>query len=208
MINEAPTKMKRFLLLGTLVALSGWRTQATTITNAGWFNAGSLDALVAAGETEEDGAGGDAGPMDAQSAQSIAEAITPDIQALADGLQHDPVQIFNYVHDHIRYVLYFGSEKGAELTLLEKSGNDFDQSALLVALLRAAGYTNAAYQFGWMLLPYENPDGSHRDLHHWLGLSLTNSDWGATHDYLDYLFKARRAYRSEERRVGKECRSR
>src|ERR1051326_7811299 len=202
MINEAPTKMKRFLLLGTLVALSGWRTQATTITNAGWFNAGSLDALVAAGETEEDGAGGDAGPMDAQSAQSIAEAITPDIQALADGLQHDPVQIFNYVHDHIRYVLYFGSKKGAELTLLEKSGNDFDQCALLVAMLRAAGYTNAAYQFGWMLLPYDNPDGSHRDLHHWLGLGLANNNWTTTAGYLDYLFRNQRWYPTDAHNWG------
>ena len=68
----------------------------------------------------------------------------------------DPLKIYNYVHDHIRYVLYFGSKKGAELTLLEKSGNDFDQWALLVALLRAAGYNNAAYQFGWMGVPYDD----------------------------------------------------
>ncbi len=60
----------------------------------------------------------------------------------------DPRRIFNYVHDHIRYVLYFGSKKGAALTLLKKSGNDFDQSALLVVLLRAAGHTNVAYPFG------------------------------------------------------------
>ena len=40
--------------------------------------------------------------------------ITPEIQALADGLQDDPVKIYNYVHDHIKYVLYFGSKKGAE----------------------------------------------------------------------------------------------
>ncbi len=39
-------------------------------------------------------------------------------------------------------MLYFGSKKGAQLTLLEKSGNDFDQAALLVALLRAQGYTD------------------------------------------------------------------
>src|SRR2546428_10189399 len=84
-----------------------------------------------------------------QQGPAVAEAITPEIQALARGLENDPLRIFNYVHDHIRYVLYFGSKKGAQLTLLEKSGNDFDQCALLVALLRAAGYTNAGYQFGW-----------------------------------------------------------
>src|SRR5207248_9750723 len=104
-------------------------------------------------------------------ASPIAEAITPDIAALARGLENDPLRIFNYVHDHIRYVLYFGSKKGAQLTLLEKSGNDFDQCALLVALLRAAGFTNtgysAGYEFGPMSLPYDSAD--HQDLHHWLG---------------------------------------
>lgn len=42
----------------------------------------------------------------------IAEVITPQIQALAAGLQNNPTNIFNYVHDHIKFVLYFGSKKG------------------------------------------------------------------------------------------------
>jgi len=135
---------------------------------------------------------------DAQTSPAIAEAVTPRIQALADGLQHDPVRIFNYVHDTIRYVVIFGSKKGAELTLLEKSGNDFDQSALLVALLRAAGYTNSqwsnggvGYQFGWQQIPYDNPDGSHRDIHHWFGLSLNNTNWNYTSSYLSVLLGTR-----------------
>lgn len=128
----------------------------------------------------------------AQTSPVIAEAITPEIQALADGLEDDPVQIFNYVHDHIRHVLYFGSKKGAALTLLEKSGNDFDQCALLVALLRAAGQTNIGYQFGWMKLPYESAD--HQDLRHWLQLSLTNTNWNTTSNYLSFLFQNYRHY--------------
>ena len=117
------------------------------------------------------------GQTSSSSLPSIAETNTPQIQALAIGLQNDPVRIFNYVHDHIRNVLYFGAKKGAQLTLLEKSGNDFDQSALLVSLLRAAGYTNSGYQFGWMLMPYDATDGSHNDLHHWLQMNLTNNNW-------------------------------
>jgi len=126
----------------------------------------------------------------------VAEAVTADLQTLADGLQNDPVQIFNYVHDHIRHVLYFGSKKGAELTYLEKSGNDFDQCALLVALLRAAGYTNTGYQFGWMEIPYDATDGTHNDLHHWLQLNLTNSasTWSYTTNYLDTLIRVYRGY--------------
>ena len=121
----------------------------------------------------------------------FAEVITPQIQALADGLQDNPEAIFNYVHDHIRFVLYFGSKKGAALTLLEKSGNDFDQSALLVALLRAANYTNVQYQFGWQAIPYDDPYGYDYDLHHWWQLTLNNTVWTNTVYYLADLTTTR-----------------
>ncbi len=115
--------------------------------------------------------------------------MTPEIQALARGLENDPLRIFNYVHDHIRHVLYFGSKKGAQLTLLERSGNDFDQSALLVALLQAAGYTNTGYQFGLLQMPYDSAD--HNDLHHWLGLTLVNTNWSNTTEYFSWLLGTR-----------------
>lgn len=117
----------------------------------------------------------------------VAEVVTPQIKALADGLGDNPTNIFNYVHDHINFVLYFGSKKGAELTLLEKSGNDFDQSALLIALLTAAGYTNVQYQFGWQEIPYDDPSGENYDLHHWWQLDLSNTNWTDTADFLNDL---------------------
>jgi RHS repeat-associated protein len=70
-----------------------------------------------------------------------ADFITDEIRALARGLRNDPVKIYEYVYNYIDYECYYGSKKGAQLTLMEKSGNDMDQAALLVALLRAAGYT-------------------------------------------------------------------
>ena len=85
-------------------------------------------------------------------------------------------------------MLYFGSKKGAQLTLLERSGNDFDQCALLVALLRAAGYS-ASYQFGWMEIPYDSPD--HNDLHHWLEIDLTDTSYYGLEDYFYGLLGAR-----------------
>jgi RHS repeat-associated protein len=122
----------------------------------------------------------------------IAEAITPQIQALADGLQDNPTNIFNYVHDHIKFELYFGSKKGANLTLLERSGNDFDQCALLTALLSAAGYSNnVQYQFGWQVIPYSNTNTDY-DLQHWWQLTLDNTNWTNTVDYVfDLLFNER-----------------
>jgi RHS repeat-associated protein len=193
-------KTSLFLTLGLLAAATICRAQDEVInTNTEWF---SIDGIIASGLTNS--AAPDPTPMVQVQANFqpmtpptppiIAEVITPEIQALADGMQDNPLKIYNYVHDHIRHVLYFGSKKGAQMTLLEKSGNDFDQCALLVALLRAAGYSDAGYQFGWMVLPYDSTDGSDRDIHHWLNLDLTNSNWSATTGYLDYLFRSLRGY--------------
>src|SRR5258708_11146337 len=118
------------------------------------------------------------GTVQVQTGQpAISEAITPEITALAGNLENDPKRIYDYVHNYIKYVHYFGSKKGALLTLLEGSGNDFDQCALLTALLRAAaqnlGTPNAytvKYQFGVMKMTYQSPDNV--DLKHWLGLNL------------------------------------
>ena len=81
-----------------------------------------------------------------------ADKITDDIQELARGLQNDPLKIFLYCRNNIEYEHYFGCKKGATLTLLEGKGNSFDISALMVAMLRAAGYT-ANYRYGLMHLP-------------------------------------------------------
>ncbi len=107
---------------------------------------------------------------------AIAEAITPDISALARSLMNDPTRIYNYVHDHIRYVHYFGAHKGAEMTLLESSGNDFDQCALLVALLRAASFS-PSYMFGMVSFPYAT--NTLLDYQHWVGTTLPNTNWGS-----------------------------
>jgi|GEM_PF-433199 len=82
-----------------------------------------------------------------------ADEITPEIEALAAGLRNDPLKIYEYVHNYIDYQCYYGSKKGAHLTLMEGSGNDMDQAALFVALLRAAGhsatYTHGPAQFAF-----------------------------------------------------------
>ena len=52
----------------------------------------------------------------------------------------DPVSIYAYVRNTIAYEPYYGSRKGALLTLWERSGNDADIASLLIALLHASGY--------------------------------------------------------------------
>jgi RHS repeat-associated protein len=182
-------KTLRFLIFGLLVTAEICRAQ---VSDPGWYNNAQDGARTHSLPTDSSemsylGLIEDSQNQPNVPASPIAEVITPDIQALANGLQNNPLQIFNYVHDHVRHDIYFGSQKGAELTLLEKSGNDMDQCSLLIALLNAAGYTNTAYQFGWMELPLDNPDGSHNDLHHWLRLNLTSSNWTNNANYLDDL---------------------
>ncbi len=171
----------RFLILALLAISSICRAQDTTTPS--WAqNINALAPSVAGGSQPLFQA--QATPL-TQTGAAVAEAITPDIQALANNLGNDPTRIFNYVHDQIRYVHYFGSKKGAELTLLERSGNDFDQCALLSALLQAAGYS-PTYQFAMQMMPYDNPT-NHQDLHHWLGLSLQNTNWNNTLNMFSYL---------------------
>ena len=83
-----------------------------------------------------------------------AETINPEIAALAASLGNDPVKIFAFVYENIAYEHYYGCKKGAQLTFLEGSGNDMDQAALLVALLRAAGLT-ADYKLGYKQVAYQ-----------------------------------------------------
>ena len=71
----------------------------------------------------------------------------PLIVKKATELGHDPIRIYNFVHDEILTELYAGSKKGAVGTLREGTGNDVDQASLLIALLRASGIP-ARYEIG------------------------------------------------------------
>lgn len=94
---------------------------------------------------------------------NVADEITPAISSLAAGLLYDPVKIYDFVRNYIDYECYYGLKRGAHLTLLEGRGNDWDQAALLTALLRASGHS-PAYGFGALRFTFS-------DLQYWCGLS-------------------------------------
>lgn len=113
-------------------------------------------------------------------------AVTPlsavsqsaEITELARALRYDPKLIYDYVHNHIDYVPYFGSLKGATLTYLDGSGNDFDQASLMIALLRASGYT-AQYVYGQMTIPAKDTQNTPpQDLITWLGVDYDSTTIG------------------------------
>ncbi|MCL6614796.1 MAG: hypothetical protein K6U03_09325, partial [Firmicutes bacterium] len=70
----------------------------------------------------------------------ISFSPTQELLDLVDRLDRDPLKIYQYVRNELDYEPYPGLVKGPERTLLEKAGNDLDLAALLVVLLRAAGY--------------------------------------------------------------------
>jgi hypothetical protein len=90
------------------------------------------------------------------------------IRDRARGLGNDPVRIYEWVRNEIRFEPYLGVRKGAAGTLFERSGNDADQAALLVALLRAADIP-ARYIHGTARLPIERAAN-------WLGVDTGAGD--------------------------------
>jgi hypothetical protein len=78
--------------------------------------------------------------------------ITPEIQAKADELGHNPVAIYKFVHDNIEFLPTYGSMQGSDMTLQTKRGNAFDTSSLLIALLRASRIP-ARYVYGTVQIP-------------------------------------------------------
>jgi len=58
-------------------------------------------------------------------------------------LDCDWKQCYLFVRNQIHFIPYRAVMRGPERTFLDREGNDIDQSLLLLAMLRACGYTNA-----------------------------------------------------------------
>lgn len=110
------------------------------------INGGIIPAYNASVEPVQAGSMDEA-PTPEDLAETFETSQAESIKDLALQLNHDPVKIFEYVRNNIDFEPYYGSRKGAQETLLEKGGNDFDQASLLISLLRASGYP-ARYVYG------------------------------------------------------------
>ena len=85
-------------------------------------------------------------------------AITADadrgaaIAELGASLENNPVRIYNWVRNNIRYTVGYGAMQGASGVLQSGRGNDIDSASLLVALYRQAGIP-ARYVYGTVEIP-------------------------------------------------------
>jgi RHS repeat-associated protein len=133
-----------FVLIG-LHAQTGWAFRPVTASARNRSYSPAARAVASAGNGVV--ATGDV----ALQLLPVADEVTPEIAALANSLDKDPVRIYEWMKNSIEYVPYHGLKRGAQLTLIEKTGNDFDTCALLVALLKASG-VNASYKFGGVIM--------------------------------------------------------
>jgi RHS repeat-associated protein len=145
---------------------------------AGWFRAPlsnqqlSSTPLDLKSESQKKTAFGSTAAVGENSVNAALQALSSvqipqEISELAKALGNDPLAIFNWVRNHVDYVHYRGAKKGSLTTLVELSGNDYDQSLLLKDLLAAAGF-QAILNHGINWIPYQSADNA--DIRHWLGL--------------------------------------
>jgi RHS repeat-associated protein len=99
----------------------------------------------------------------------------------ARALGNAPVRLYEFVRNRVAYVPYVGLLKGAERTLIDRSGNDLDQANLLCRLLRAAGYTARLAQSTNSIVPLNGDDGY--GAASWVGVTNT---WPAVSNALSF----------------------
>lgn len=100
-------------------------------------------------------------PAQSELAASEIVQLTEDIKKLAQSLNHNPVEIYHWVYNHIQFVPTYGAIQGAQMTLQSQQGNAFDTTSLLIALLRAANI-HARYVYGSVQIPIDK-------IMNWLG---------------------------------------
>ena len=98
------------------------------------------------------------------------------------------LQCYLFVRDNIRYTPYRGISRGPVRTLIDREGNDADQSLLLAALLKANGFSATVCYSGRLAYPNDSyfsfrmPLGgtaNNYDAEHLLGVSSDGTAYGA-----------------------------
>ncbi|CDM67394.1 Hypothetical protein CM240_0224 [Clostridium bornimense] len=87
--------------------------------------------------------------------ETLDTKITEVIKKKSDELSDNPLDIYKFVRNNVDFEAYAGSRKGAAGALEQLAGNDYDQSSLLIALLRSKNIP-ARYVTGTVDVSVEN----------------------------------------------------
>ncbi len=141
--TDATTPQFSTLSTTTLDTATTTTTSATTPTAAATTTAATTSYDVSQLKGADD---------PAYLAATTEVTLSDTIKAKAAELDHDPVKIYNWVHNNIVWQPTWGAIQSADLTLSAKRGNAFDISSLLIALLRAS-HIPARYVHGTIDVP-------------------------------------------------------
>ncbi|MEL7454642.1 MAG: hypothetical protein AAGJ50_14845, partial [Pseudomonadota bacterium] len=138
-----------------------WRTSTSAVLPSAALGLflGSATAQTPSGFSfiESSGIGPEAAVVNLHNENSatIDSSLISDeyIAQLANDLEYDLVDIYEYVYNNVRYSPSFGLKKGALGAIFDSEGTAFDQAQLLVALLRHSDLNsgtdyNPNYRFG------------------------------------------------------------
>ena len=79
-------------------------------------------------------------------------AADPEIAALARSLNYDLSRIYEYIYYNVEFSPSYGLKKAPLATFLDRRGNNLDQNALFVALLKQS-CIDASFRFGAVPIP-------------------------------------------------------
>ncbi|RLA84452.1 MAG: hypothetical protein DRG78_01425 [Epsilonproteobacteria bacterium] len=74
--------------------------------------------------------------------------FTPELQELAKKLEYNPIKIYHWVYNNVKFEDYEGSRKNVLSTYWTKRGNEWDQTSLLVTLMRISDIPARYIQYG------------------------------------------------------------
>jgi len=136
---------------GPLKPNPGLKPKTTTaeFRAAGFFDS-PYPTLAALGDFNYSTLPGASNP--AYLAATTEVTLTPAIAAKAAELNHNPVQIYNWVRNNVEWLPTWGALQEAEVTLGSQRGNSLDIASLTLALLRASGIP-ARYVHGTIDVP-------------------------------------------------------
>ncbi|MCD6707750.1 MAG: DUF6531 domain-containing protein, partial [Thiobacillus sp.] len=121
------------------VADAYWLMQERIASRDGFIQVAPRDGFIKTALRDTPAEAAACGYTAADLANTAEAPLThPDIVALAKQLDYNPVRMFEWVNQNIRFEPYYGSMKGAVATLWSKSGGATDQASLLAALLRVS----------------------------------------------------------------------
>jgi transglutaminase-like putative cysteine protease len=124
------------------------RTREIKPVRTSWVDR-TMEWLVPSADAAE------APPTSADLAETLEAPQTQEIRDLAQKLGGTSVSLYEYVRNVYTYEPYAASTKGAVQTLREKSGNEWDQASLLIALYRASEIP-ARYVVGTVEIPIDS----------------------------------------------------